>query len=98
MTASLRLRPEARADIREAARWYENQQPGLGDLFVSRVLALLERIAQSPQHFPYLRPPVRRALVAQFPYGVYFTHQDGRTVVLAVLHQRRDPAIWKSRL
>lgn len=33
MTARLRFRPEAAADIADAHAWYEQQRPGLGDEF-----------------------------------------------------------------
>lgn len=43
---TLRVRPEARADILDAARWYEDRQPGLGEAFVGEIDAVFHRIAQ----------------------------------------------------
>jgi plasmid stabilization system protein ParE len=40
---------------------------------------------------------VRRALLQRFPYAVYFILDDQIIVILAILHQRRDPAVWKRR-
>jgi plasmid stabilization system protein ParE len=40
VTVEVRLRPEAEQDLAEAARWYEEQQPGLGlDSMTPAVLA-----------------------------------------------------------
>lgn len=51
MTDGLEIRPDALADIQKAARWYDEQQPGLGAEFVREVfeatdiLLKLSRIA-----------------------------------------------------
>jgi hypothetical protein len=55
MTASFRIRPEAQADIEEAAFWYEDQRPGLGENFTHELFELVLRIAESPLHFPWLK-------------------------------------------
>jgi hypothetical protein len=39
----LELHPEARAELRSAALWYDERQPGLGDEFISEVAASLKR-------------------------------------------------------
>ncbi len=42
------LHPEALAEVRAAAIWYDERQPGLGDRFVSEVAEALARIAEAP--------------------------------------------------
>ncbi len=98
MTPRLVIRPEAQVDIRDAALWYEGQQTGLGDLFLSELSDLIPRIVESPLEFPTVRPPVRRGLLHRFPYAVYFILEERTSMILAVLHQRRDPAVWKGRV
>jgi len=39
----------------------------------------------------------RRAKVRKFPYNVFFRVQADRVEVIAVLHGRRDPSVWKGR-
>ena len=34
MTVEVRLRPEAEQDLSDAATWYEEQRPGLGQRFL----------------------------------------------------------------
>lgn len=97
MTPRLSLRREAQADIRGAARWYEDQRPGLGTEFTRAVRALLATIEREPGRYPVARADVRRALVRRFPYAVYFVADPAATSVLACLHVRRDPQIWQSR-
>ena len=40
---------------------------------------------------------LRRALLHTFPYAVYFRTSDEAVVVLAVLHLRRNPKVWRGR-
>jgi plasmid stabilization system protein ParE len=97
VTPRLSLRAEARADIREARRWYAERGAGLGAEFLRAVRATLAAIERSPGQFPVARGEVRRALVRRFPYGVYSIPETERTVVVAVLHGRRDPQVWQLR-
>lgn len=98
MTSRFLIRPEAQVEIEEAALWYEDQRPGLGDLFTGELFELIQRIAGAPLQFPSVGTPVRRGLLPKFPYAVYFLVEEGETVIIAVLHQRRDPAVWKRRV
>jgi toxin ParE1/3/4 len=91
------LRPEAEADIEDARNWYEAQQAGLGDEFIEEVDAVLRRVGRAPRQFPKIHRELRRALVRRFPFAVYFLREGRRSVVVGVLHQRRNPAEWQRR-
>jgi plasmid stabilization system protein ParE len=52
---------------------------------------------ERPLQFPVVWRELRRALLHTFPYAVYFREDKGGVTVLAVLHQRRDPKIWRGR-
>ena len=43
----LELHPEARAELRSAALWYEERRPGLGDEFISAISASLDRVSDA---------------------------------------------------
>lgn len=45
------LRPEAEADIEEAAAWYEKQLEGLGYEFLDEVLSVFETISCNPSMY-----------------------------------------------
>ncbi len=95
--AEVIVRPEAQADIQEAALWYEARRPGLGSEFTLQFDTLVERIAQNPLQFPEIGGGARRALLQRFPYAIYFV-VAAFPVIIAVLHQSRHPATWKQRL
>jgi len=91
------VRPEAEAELDEAAAWYSERSYGLGAEFVRVVDAALSAISRSPFRFPEVHPPIRRAVLRRFPYAIMFRVTDEEIVVLSVFHSRRDPKRWKSR-
>jgi plasmid stabilization system protein ParE len=91
------IRPEAEADLAEAFAWYDAQRTGLGTEFLSEVRATLARVQEGPERYPIDLRKVRRAPVRRFPYSVYFLSQQERLLVLAVLHHRRNPELWRMR-
>ena len=98
MSFRLLFRREATLDIEEMVFWYEDQRPGLGARVTAELNRLLDRIAATPFQFPEVEQGVRRGLVPRFPYTVYFLPEAEAIVVLAIVHQRRDPDLWKKRI
>ena len=97
MSLSVVLRKKARAEFDLAVDWYERREGGLGAEFADRIQAVFDRIAAAPEIHATVHRDIRRALVRQFPYSVYYRIKAERLVVLAVFHNKRDPKIWKSR-
>jgi toxin ParE1/3/4 len=97
MTRRLVVTPEAKADIRETRDWYEQRQQGLGREFIDRVLEAIDRLESDPSAGIQIYGELRRASVPQFPYGVFFAVEHEITVVLAILHDRRSPRVWRKR-
>jgi plasmid stabilization system protein ParE len=94
---SLLVRPEAQADLAEAQRWYEQRAAGLGREFVEAIDDALASIVRNPLAFPVIRKAARRSLTKRFPYGVFFLVETRMVVVLAILHQARDPELLARR-
>ncbi len=40
---------------------------------------------------------IRRTRLRRFPYSVFYVAMDEATVVIAVMHDRRDPRRWQAR-
>ena len=92
------VRPLAQADIEAAATWYEQQQSGQGLRFLDVLDQVLTRVRDTPLQFPAISAAgVRRALLHTFPYAVYFRETEQTIAILAVIHLRRDPRIWRGR-
>jgi plasmid stabilization system protein ParE len=91
------VRPLAEADLEQAARWYDEEQAGLGLRYLADVDQVFGRIRAMPLQFPVISGNIRRALLHTFPYGVYFLATDESLIVLAVLHLRRNPNLLGKR-
>ena len=63
----LAFHPESQQELRDAARYYERQQAGLGKAFHLRIETALEAITKNPNRFAlWRRTAVRVALVRRF--------------------------------
>jgi plasmid stabilization system protein ParE len=100
MSYRLIIRNEAESDITDAAVWYQNQQVGLGEEFVSEIQTAVQSASTNPRQYPRLRrkPEVRRALVGRFPYRIFFVVRPEAIVVFRVLHSARHDREWKKSL
>jgi toxin ParE1/3/4 len=93
----LNVSSEAELEIFEAALRYEREREGLGFRFEAQVNTVFARLLDNPFQFPVIEQTVRRALVRDFPYAVFFTTEADLITVMAVLHLRRHPDTWKRR-
>ncbi len=91
------LLPEAELDAREAFVWYRNRNSDAADRFEDEFMKALERIAELPWEAPEIAAGVRHLSFHRLPYGIIYAIEEGRVVVLAVMHQRRRPGYWQRR-
>lgn len=91
--------PQAKEDIRDAARWYNKQSQGLGNRFTEEVRDGVRFIKQNPTACNIRYDKVRTTVLKVFPFMIHYTvDQDNKTVVIsAVLHTSRDPQNWEKR-
>jgi toxin ParE1/3/4 len=94
---TVRLTPEAEADLTDAYAWYQDRGESLAGDFLVSFESLLEAIERHPESFPEVHNHVRRALIRRFPYAVFYLLNASGPVVLGVFHARRNPAKWKRR-
>ncbi len=94
---SVRLTPEAEADLTEAYAWYRARGVALGDDFLVSFETIISSIDAHPEAFPEVHSRIRRALLRRFPYCVFYTVDSDGAVVLGCFHARRSPTAWKRR-
>jgi plasmid stabilization system protein ParE len=90
-----RLLSPAIRELHFAARYYEQQVPGLGHDFLAEVRATLQRIIQWPEAWQPLDAEIRRCRTQRFPYGIIYTVENGGVLVLSVMHLHRHPDSWR---
>ena len=92
------VRPAAATDIEDAYQWYEAQQLGLGEEFLTALNATRDQIVEHPEAFPILHRNTRRALIPRrFPYGVFYRIDEDVIIIVACMHAKRDPRRWQRR-
>ena len=99
MTYRLEIRPDALVDIEEAARWYDEQQSGLGSEFAREVIEAADTLLKNPLSYRlrHKRKNVRWKLLDRFPYRIVFRITEDLITVVAVIHSVRHDRHWKRR-
>ena len=93
------LTPPANDDLLESMAWYDDQKDGLGGQFYTAIVETINTIGANPLLFAVRTKSIRPAPVKRFPFFVFYRFEKprNRVVVLAILHQSRNPKIWKGR-
>jgi len=99
MAFSLSYYNVVKTDIIEAKDWYKNQSAGLEKKFAIEVRNCIHKLQKSPLSYEIKYKNVRMALTAIFPYAVHFYIDDDKQqiVIIAIIHQNRNPAIAYNR-
>jgi toxin ParE1/3/4 len=94
------LRPEAEADIADAAMWYDNQREGLGGDFVEAIFRAVDVLSENPQLVSrrHRQRDIRWARPDRFPYRIIYEIADDVVLIICVLHSARDEHHWQERL
>jgi len=94
----IEFHPQALEEMFESARYYKSRSVGLGEDFLEAVEETTRRIEQFPNAGPVATKDIRKRLVFGFPFSVLYNQHEQTIYVVAVMHQRRRPGYWKSRL
>jgi toxin ParE1/3/4 len=98
MIRSLKILTEASADIKEITTWFKNISPPLALRFVSQLYDGFAKIIASPNIWFNLTKRVKRYRLPGFPYLVLFFKEEDNIVIFAVIHEKRNPKTWRSRI
>jgi len=88
------IRPKAEADLHDARRWYDSQQPGLGDKLLDEIESAIGQLAENPERRPVYYNGFRRLLTRRFPYKLFYRVANDRVIVFRILHAKRDHHRW----
>lgn len=95
---SFDFHPEALIEADKAAQFYEERQFDLGKRFVEALGDALIRIKRKPDLYRKINGNIRKCRILRFPYGIIFRDQVENIEVIAVMHLKRKPGYWKSRV
>lgn len=91
------FRLAAAADLEEASFWYEGQRLGLGREFLDAAEEAVKRVLANPKGYPLVYKDRRRLLLERFPFSLVYRLIDDQVIVLAVVHAKRNPRVWRRR-
>jgi toxin ParE1/3/4 len=95
---TLVVRPAAEREIRAAARYYRKAAGArLRDAFLSEIDRAFASIGETPTAFAIVEEDIRSTSLSRFPYRVYYVVADEDVFVIACLHMRRRPGLYRGR-
>ncbi len=96
--AELLFHPDVSAEVKAAYHWYQQQAEGLGDDFVVELESVYQKVIDNPQRPKVFQKGFRRSSLFRFPFSVIYRESEDCIYVVAVMHKRRKPGYWLSRV
>lgn len=88
----------AERELEEAIEYYNFQLPSLAKQFYSEISNGVDRIIQYPDAWTKVGKIVRRYLIKQFPYAIYYVHDGDEIVIASIAHLHRKPQPFENRI
>lgn len=85
------IRPSAIEMTKNAYQWYEEQQNGLGDLFLLELERCYDKLETWPASYAKIKGNFRQLVLTTFPYVIVFEIFDTEVVIFAIFHTSRNP-------
>ena len=90
-----RFTSAALSELRETARYYEQQESGLGVIFLDEIDGAIDRILRFPRAWHPMTAQTRRCRTHRFPFGILYQIRSDEILITAVMDLRRDPRQWR---
>jgi plasmid stabilization system protein ParE len=88
----------AEVEFSDAASYYEDAEPMLGEVFVEHVTRSINVLSKNPLIGHLIGKRVRKIALRKFPYSLIYVASDDEIVIVAIAHQSRKPRYWRDRL
>ena len=100
MTYSLFYFSDVSLDAKEAKFWYKSHQLGLEKRFADTIKSCILKVQENPFNYAVHYRNVRIAHPKVFPYSVHFyiDEQSKQIVIVAIIHNKRNPETVQKRI
>ncbi len=99
MIFSIVITNDAKKDISQASDWYEEQKTRLGRKFMISLDNCFATILKNPLAFATYYGKIKKAKIEHFPYSIfYYTNEQNKIIVFAIVHNSRHENVWKKRI
>ncbi|MFM9905578.1 MAG: type II toxin-antitoxin system RelE/ParE family toxin [Pyrinomonadaceae bacterium] len=89
---------EALAEYERAAEYYGLKEIGMDERFADCIESAIEGICSAPKMWPVIEDEVRRRVTHNFPYSIVYIELEQLIVIIAVMHDSREPGYWRKRV
>lgn len=89
--------PAAAEEFQQTADFYERRVEGLGERFIVELEQTTLLLSERPELGAVYQTHYRRMLMARFPFSVVYRVAPDEIHIIAVAHQRQQPAYWVGR-
>ncbi len=93
-----RFHPEAKEELDDIMLFYKNQQAGLEKRFFDTFEDVIARIRKHPFMYREIEEDIRKCRTPRFPYVVVYRVKSDGIQIIAIMHIRRNPDYWKTRI
>jgi len=89
----------AKEDVGKAAKWYNEQQQGLGKKYTNQIRKEIQFVTENPVAALTRYDEVKTCVVKNFPFMIhyYVDVKNKKITVAAVFHTSLNPKKWKKR-
>jgi len=93
MAFPYKMHTQAIEEYADAYDWYESEQKGLGEKFITAIDAGVDEICNNPEFCSRLRGSYRQASIKKFPFVVVYEFFPRRKLIhiAAIFHTSRNP-------
>lgn len=93
----------AERELVEALAWYRERSEIAADNFLTELKATVAKMQQWPLSAPVVDQTeagteIRQVRLRHFPYAVVYVNSEDQLRIIALVHLRRVPGYWTSRL
>jgi toxin ParE1/3/4 len=89
--------PFAELDIKDSADYYGQVKDDLKESFIATLTTSFNNIRKNPLAYPKVKHEIRKCVISDFPFCIYFVDQVDALYIIAVFHSKRNPKVWKKR-
>ena len=95
---TIEISSDAIWDLEEGFDFYEEQEIGAGDYFLSQLKADINGLKVSGGIHRLTYKKLHRYISKKFPYSIFYQYCDDHVLVVAVIDNRQDPEWIKEHL
>ena len=97
MALRIIVKPPATQDVEDAVAWYYKENVRVAEKFLFEFYDAVRALSSAPLRFQKRYKDIRACALKRFPYNIFYFVEKETLFVIAVLHQKRNPVLWKSR-